>query len=146
MTTGPMKAVARRTWRSRPIHLLARREFFVLLLIGLVVLIVGVYFVVKGLGRGFVDDIDLPEGKAGVAIVGLGILGYGAEGLALGFTGMLLGIAAVKSAPNEAAGLDGSLRALSELPLGQVILVLIGLGFIACGLYCVVRARLARLE
>jgi hypothetical protein len=36
-------------------------------------------------------------------------------------------------------------RALSELPLGKVILILIGLGFVAYGVYCFIRARLARL-
>jgi hypothetical protein len=59
--------------------------------------------------------------------------------------GVLLGTAAVTADPSQASGLDGSLRALADLPLGQVILVLIGLGFIAYGVYCLIRARLAKL-
>jgi hypothetical protein len=118
---------------------------FVLLLIGLLVVAIGVYFVVKGALQRFVDDIRLPGGKAGKAVVGLGVAGYVAKGIALGFMGVLLGTAAVTADPSQASGLDGSLRALADLPLGQVILVLIGLGFIAYGVYCLIRARLAKL-
>lgn len=118
-----------------------------LALLGLatLVVVIGCYFVVKGVRRRFVDDIDLPHGKAGRVVVGLGVFGYTAKGVALVVMGGLLAIAAVKADPSQASGLDGSLRALSELPLGKVILVLIGLGFMAYGLYCFVRARLARL-
>jgi hypothetical protein len=118
---------------------------FVLLLIALLVVGIGIYFVAKGARRKFVDDIDRPSGKAGDAVVWLGVFGYIAKGVALGFMGVLLAIAAVQSDPSQAAGLDGSLRTLADLPLGKVILALIGLGFIAYGLYCFVRARFAKL-
>ena len=116
-----------------------------LLALATLVVIIGCYFVVKGVRRRFVDDIALPDGKVGRAVVALGVFGYTAKGIALAVMGGLLAIAAVKADPSQASGLDGSLRALAELPLGQVILVLIGLGFIAYGVYCFVRARLARL-
>ncbi len=118
-----------------------------LVLLGLatLVVIIGCYFAVKGARRRFVDDIDLPAGKAGRGVVALGVFGYIAKGIALVVMGVLLAIAAVKADPSQSSGLDGSLRVLSELPFGQVILVFIGLGFIAYGLYCFVRARLARL-
>jgi hypothetical protein len=116
-----------------------------LTLVGLLVLVIGGYFVVKGVKRRFVDDIALPSGKAGNAVLAVGTLGYIAKGIALAFMGVLLGIAALTADPSQAAGLDGSLRTLAELPLGKVILVVIGLGFIAYGVYCCVRARLARL-
>jgi hypothetical protein len=118
---------------------------FALLVIAALVIVVGAYFVNKGVRRTFLDDIDLPMGKVGRTVVAVGIFGYVAKGVALGVVGVLLGIAAVKADPAQASGLDGSLRMLSQLPLGQVILVLIGLGFIAYGLYCFVRARLAKL-
>jgi hypothetical protein len=118
---------------------------FVLLLVAALVVVVGVYFVHKGVRRGFVDDIDLPKSKVGRTVVAVGIFGYVAKGVALAVVGVLLGVAAVKADSAQASGLDGSLRVLSHLPLGQVILVLIGLGFIAYGLYCFVRARLANL-
>ena len=117
----------------------------VLLAIAALVLVVGGYFVAKGVRRRFVDDIKLPKDPVGGVVVAIGVFGYVAKGVALVVMGVLLGIAAVKSDPSHASGLDGSLRVLSQLPLGQVILVLIGLGFIAYGLYCFVRARLAKL-
>ncbi len=117
----------------------------VLWAIALLVFGVGVYFVVKGVKRRFIDDIDLPSGKRGKPIVALGVIGYVAKGVALGFMGILLGIAAFNADPSQAAGLDGSLKALTELPLGVAILALIGLGFMAYGAYCFVRARIARL-
>ncbi|MGV8897147.1 MAG: DUF1206 domain-containing protein [Rhodoglobus sp.] len=117
----------------------------VLWAIALLVFGVGVYFVIKGVKRRFLEDIDLPSGKRGTPIVVLGVAGYSAKGVALGFMGILLGIAAFRADPSQAAGLDGSLKALAELPLGQVILGLIGLGFMAYGVYCFARAGLARL-
>jgi hypothetical protein len=116
-----------------------------LLLIALLVMVVGGYFVAKGARRRFIDDIDLPDGAVGGAVVGIGVFGYVAKGVALVVVGLLLAVAAVRADPAQASGLDGSLRTLSELPLGQGILILIGLGFIAYGVYCFVRARLARL-
>lgn len=118
---------------------------FVLLLIALVVVVIGGYFVMKGARRRFLDDIVLPAGKARTPVIALGVFGYVAKGVALGFMGVLLGIAAVTADPSQSAGLDGSLHALADLPLGQGILIVIGLGLMAYGLYCFVRARLARL-
>ncbi len=118
----------------------------VVLLLAALVMVIGGYFVVKGVRRRFVDDIDLPDGTPGTAVVAIGVLGYVSKGLALAFTGALLAIAAIRADPSQASGLDGSLHALADLPLGQVILVVIGLGFLAYGLYCLVRARLAHLR
>ena len=117
----------------------------VLLAIAALVIVVGGYFIAKGLRRKFIDDIRLPKDPLGKVVVAIGVFGYVAKGVALAVMGVLLGIAAVKADPSQASGLDGSLRVLSQLPLGQVILVLIGLGFIAYGVYCFVRARLAKL-
>lgn len=58
---------------------------------------------------------------------------------------MLLIITAVTVDPAEAAGLDGAVRSVAALPFGAALLVLVGVGLIAYGLYCGVRARRARL-
>jgi hypothetical protein len=117
----------------------------VLLLLALIVIVIGGYFVNKGVRRRFVDDIDLPDGALGRTVVAIGVFGYAAKGVALIVVGVLLSIAGVKADASQASGLDGSLRVLSHLPLGQVILVIIGFGFVAYGLYCFIRARLAKL-
>jgi hypothetical protein len=113
--------------------------------IGLLVLGIGVYFVVKGATRRFTRDITVPSGRAGTATVALGITGYVAKGVALAVVGILFVIAAVTTDPSQATGLDGALQALRDLPFGQVVLWAVGLGVIAYGAYCGVRAIRARL-
>ncbi|GGK94650.1 hypothetical protein GCM10007382_13630 [Salinibacterium xinjiangense] len=118
----------------------------VLWALALTVVGIGGFFIVTGARRRFIDDITLPAGKPGRSIILLGVIGYVAKGIALAFTGVLLSIAAATADPSQAAGLDGSLKALAGLPLGRVILILIGLGFVAYGIYCFVLARIARLR
>ncbi|BDI22955.1 hypothetical protein L3i23_17310 [Herbiconiux sp. L3-i23] len=116
-----------------------------LLVVAAGILGIGAYFVVKGANRKFLDDIDRPSGRAGRATELIGMVGYIAKGVALAVVGILFGTAAVTTDPEQAAGLDGALKALAELPFGAVVLALIGLGFIAYGVYCGIRARYARL-
>jgi len=116
-----------------------------IVIIGLVVCGIGAYMVHKGATRGFEDDLVMPTGKKAKAVRGLGMFGYIARGIALFIVGVLFILAAFTVDPEKATGLDGALKALAALPFGQVILVLVGLGFIAYGAYSVARARLARL-
>ncbi|MEP6478146.1 MAG: DUF1206 domain-containing protein [Rhodoglobus sp.] len=118
---------------------------FLLLLIAALVLGIGVYFVVKGVRRRFTRDINVPAGTRGRLVVALGIWGYVSKGIALFSVGVLLIIAAVSVDPAKASGLDGALRSLVSLPFGQLVLTGIGCGFIAYGVYSLVRARIARL-
>lgn len=116
-----------------------------LVLIGLVAAGVGVYLVVKGVRRRFRRDLDMPSGSAGRAVTVLAIVGYVAKGIAVVSVGVLFVVAAVTLDARRATGLDGGLRALADLPFGKVILIAIGVGLIAFGLYTFVRARYARL-
>ena len=75
----------------------------------------------------------------------LAVTGYIAKGIAIFTLGILFVVAAVQVDPEEAAGLDGALKALTELPFGEGLLIVIGGGLIAYGLYSFARARLARL-
>ena len=110
----------------------------VVALVGLGVLGVGVYHVVKGWRRTFLRDLD---GHPGTFVVRAGRWGYVAKGVALALVGVLFGVAAVRNDPAEASGLDGALRTLLDAPFGQVLLTLIGLGVAAYGIYCFARAR-----
>ncbi|WP_206691191.1 DUF1206 domain-containing protein [Quadrisphaera sp. INWT6] len=112
---------------------------------GLAVLGVGVYHVVKGVRLRFRDDVRLPEGPGRMAVDVAGVLGYTAKGLALGVVGVLFVGAAATNDPREAGGLDAALRALLELPAGPGVLVAVGTGFAAYGVYAAVRARLGHL-
>lgn len=118
---------------------------FLLALIGVGVVAIGAFFVYRGFTRSFTKDIRVPAGSAGTAVKALGAAGYVAKGIALAIVGILFVVAAVTFDPQKATGLDGALKTLASLPFGVVILVLVGIGLIAYGLYMGARARLARL-
>jgi len=117
-----------------------------IIVIGLVVCGIGGYMVWKGVSRGFEDDLDVPSGKTGTVVKGAGVLGYVARGIALFVVGVLFIVASATSDASKASGLDGALKALADLPFGKVILVIVGLGFIAYGVYSVLRSRYAKLS
>lgn len=116
-----------------------------LIALGIVTAVIGGYFIYKGARRKFRDDIQVPSGRSERAVVVLGMTGYIAKGIAILTLGILFIIAAVKVDPQAASGLDGALKALTELPFGETILAVVGIGLIAYGLYSFARARLARL-
>jgi hypothetical protein len=109
--------------------------------LGLAVLGIAAYHVVKGWTRRFLRDLrEHPGGWA----VWAGIAGYVAKGIALTFVGGLFLVAAGSGTPDGATGLDGAMRALLLLPGGRLPLLLIGVGFAAYGVYSLARARFAR--
>jgi hypothetical protein len=114
-------------------------------LIGIGVLGVGIYFIQKGVRRTFKADIALPSGRAGKGVVVLGVWGYVSKGIALAIVGVLIFGAALTTDPSAATGLDATLRSLLTLPFGQAIVGVVGGGFIAYGVYSLVRAKYARL-
>jgi len=114
-------------------------------LVGVIAFGVGIYLIAKGARRKFVNDITLPSGAGRGAVLVLGTVGYIAKGIAIAVVGVLFVIAAVVVNPTQASGLDGALKALAALPFGSAILVAIGIGLIAFGIYTFARARLARL-
>ena len=118
---------------------------FLLVAVGLAVLGVGVGFVIGGFAAGFVKLMDLPPGVPGVGIRLLGSLGFVAKGIAVGGTGALFVVAALTDDPQRAAGLDAALHDLLLLPWGRVALWGVAVGLVIYGLFCVARARYARM-
>ncbi|WP_233551234.1 DUF1206 domain-containing protein [Amnibacterium setariae] len=117
-----------------------------LILVGVAVVVIGGLLVRRGVTARFTETIRVPAGDRGRAVVALGRVGYVARGVAIAMVGVLFVAAAVRTDPGAASGLDGALRAFAGLPFGRVVLVAIGVGWIASGVYSVVRARLARLH
>jgi len=114
-------------------------------LVGLGAIGVGGYMVVKGVKQKFRDDLMMPSGTAGRVTTVLGVVGYVSRGIAIAVIGVLFIIAAVTADPEQAGGLDAALAALAALPFGVVVLVAVGAGFVAYGVYNFVRARYARI-
>ncbi len=114
--------------------------------VGLGVVAGGVYHVVKGARRKFLEDLRaLPGHSLGTGVTALGVVGYIAKGIALLAVGVLFVLAAWNANPEEAQGIDGGIEALLGMPAGPVLVVAIGVGFAAYGLYSFARARLARM-
>ncbi|HIW94988.1 MAG TPA: DUF1206 domain-containing protein [Candidatus Corynebacterium gallistercoris] len=112
---------------------------------GLVVIGVGAYGIYKGATRKFKEELEAgtTSGNVGTAIVAIGTFGYVARGVAFGTLGVLIVQAALTNDPEKAGGLDAALRTLSAQPYGMALLILVGLGFAAYGVYSIARARYA---
>jgi hypothetical protein len=114
--------------------------------LGLTIVGIGVYFIVKGFGKKFKEELHHFEGtRRGRLLSVLGVTGHVAKGAALILTGLLFVIAAATNNPGSSTGLDGSLKALRDHPFGPYLLLAIGAGFIAYGVFALVRARFGRM-
>jgi Domain of Unknown Function (DUF1206) len=109
---------------------------------GVIIVAVGGYHIYKGASRNFVGDL---KGRTGDLVRRLGTVGYIAKGLVIAATGALVVVAACRSEPKKAAGLDGALKTLGAQPYGPALLVAAGLGIITYGLYSFVMARYAKM-
>lgn len=114
--------------------------------LGLTIIGIGVYFIVKGAGKKFKEELRHFDGThRGRLVSGLGVAGHIAKGVALILTGLLFVIAAATNDPASSTGLDGSLKALQDHPFGPALLLAIGAGFIAYGVFALLRARFGRM-
>lgn len=106
-------------------------------LIGVGTIGVGLYHLWKGVTMRFVDDIDDEslDDPVRTPLLGLGVFGFVARSLMLGVAGWLFISAAWNYDPEEAAGLDESLRALAAAPMGRIVLAIASVGLIAAGIY-----------
>jgi hypothetical protein len=118
----------------------------VLTLIGIGIGIAGIVFVVMGLRRSFRNKIEIPEHGPGRYLAALGLVGFIAKGIALMIVGVLLVVASLSGDADTAGGLDGALKALLALDLGPLLVGIVGVGFIAYGVFCLFRAWFARLN
>lgn len=104
------------------------------------------YFLVKGFGKKFKEELYRFEGtRRGKLISALGVTGHAAKGVALILAGLLFVVAAATNNPGSSTGLDGRFKALRGHPFGPYPLLAIGAGFVAYGVFVLVRARLGRM-
>lgn len=110
--------------------------------IGLGVVAVGVYQMIKGWKKKFLRDL---VGNPGHWAVRAGQAGYVARGFAFVIVGGLLVAAAVGIDASQGQGLDAALQTLREAPFGKILLAIVAIGFMAFGVYSFARAKYARL-
>lgn len=118
---------------------------FLLAAVGLGVGVGGIVFVAMGVLRSFEKRMSIPGDALGDAVKTLGIVGFIAKGAALTIIGVLLVVAAVTLDADTAGGLDGAVQALLALQFGPWLAGAVGVGFLAYGVFCLFRARFARL-
>ena len=103
----------------------------------------GGYHGYKGDSRNFVDDL---KGKSSDLVRRLGMVGYITKGLAIAGAGVLVIVAAGRSEPNKATGMDGALKTLGAQPYGAALLIAAGLGIVTYGLYSFAMARYTKMQ
>lgn len=112
-------------------------------LLGLVVVGVGIFQIVKGIRRSFYQDLDGQVPGAGKV---LGVVGYIAKGIAVGVVGFLFTWAAWQHNPEAAGDTNSALRSIVQQPFGPFLLSMVAAGIAAFGLFCFVWARYAKHE
>jgi Domain of Unknown Function (DUF1206) len=106
--------------------------------VGVITIAAGLYRLVKGVRGDVTDELDLsslsPQRRRWTER--LGAVGEIGRGLGIGLIGFFLLRAAVTYDAAQATGLDGALRRLATETWGLFIVVVIGVGFAAYGLFC----------
>ncbi|WP_307867866.1 DUF1206 domain-containing protein [Umezawaea beigongshangensis] len=116
---------------------------FLVGLVALGVLAVAFFIARKGVTKSFEEDLDMGDLPTGTRqwVERLGRVGFLGKGIAIAVIGVLLGIAAVNSDPQQSGGLDKALHTLAAQPFGVFLLAVIALGFLGYGVYCFAAAR-----
>jgi hypothetical protein len=110
---------------------------FLVGLVGLGIVAIGVYQVRSGLTESFTSKLA----GASPGVVRLGQVGYVAKGVTFAIVGGLFGWAALTADPDKAGGMDQALQTLRSQPFGSILLVTMGVGFAAYGVFCFAWAR-----
>jgi hypothetical protein len=114
--------------------------------IGLALLGYGAYLVWRALTDDRQDERAVLEAAPNEtpAVRALSRIGNVARGAILGIIGVLVLTAAIDHDPNRTEGIDGSLKRLLAHGWGEVVVLLIALGFAAFGVYSLARAWVNR--
>lgn len=113
---------------------------------GLAVIGAGLWNLSKVVTATFLDDLDLSGLDRGPrrAVEGAGRVGYGARGVAFGLIGWFLVRAGLEHDPEEARGLDQSLRELATADHGPAVLAVLAVGMALFGAFRLMDARWRR--
>jgi hypothetical protein len=117
-------------------------------LAGLVVIAVGFYRVFKGLKMDVEDELDTsgmsPERARWEER--LGAIGEVGRGIGFSLVGFFMLRSAMTYDVNEATGLDGALRRVAVHSWGVLLVLIVGIGFVAYGIFCLTTFTHRRLE
>jgi hypothetical protein len=117
---------------------------WVLATLGIVVLVVGVYFVVKkSIKRSFLEELSLggaseTERKA---ITVSGVVGWFGRGVVTVLVGFFVTKAAIEADTDDARGFDRALREVATTDLGTLAVATAAAGLVVYGVFCFVSMR-----
>jgi hypothetical protein len=115
--------------------------------IGVILIVIAAVFVWKAASASFTNQL-LP-GDVGPfshrMIVILGRIGWVGRAGMMALIGFFLVRAAVRFDPEDAQGLDGSLRQATASTIGTTLVIAVGVGLLVYGVFCVVSAPKRRL-
>lgn len=116
-------------------------------LAGLVIIAIGVGLVVLAIRKDPARHVDSSRADAGAKhlVTVTGRAGQAARGVVGGVVGGFLLAAAVRFDPQQAKGLDGSLKALAAAPAGPFLLGACAVGLAAFGAFSLLEARYRKL-
>ncbi len=116
--------------------------------VGVIVIAVGLYRMSKGFKMDVEDELDMSGASPGWRkwIERLGAIGEIGRGIGFSLVGFFLVRAAVRYDANEATGLDGALRRMVLESWGLLIVVIVGIGFAAYGVFCLATFHRRRLQ
>jgi uncharacterized protein DUF1206 len=112
--------------------------------LGLVIMVVGVYFIVKkSLGRSFLDELSLGGASEAErrAVTVSGVIGWFGRGIVTLLVGVFVTKAAIEVDTDDARGFDRSLREVATHWLGTFAVATAAVGLIAYGVFCLVSIR-----
>jgi hypothetical protein len=116
--------------------------------VGAIVIAAGLYRIAKGVTMDVNDELDL-SGMAPARVrwtQRFGAVGEVGRGIGIGLVGVFMLRAAITYNANEATGLDGALRRLATEWWGVVVVVVVGIGFAAYGIFCLTTFTHRRLQ
>jgi len=114
---------------------------------GVVVVGIGVYFAWKGITASF--EKQLERRRVGPlswnAVRNMGRVGWIGRAVMMGLIGVFVTRAAIQFDPDEAQGLDDSLRKVADDQLGVVLVVIVAVGLTLYGAFCIVSTPIRKL-
>lgn len=111
--------------------------------IGVGVAALGGYWIYQGLARKFLDDLRTEQMSPGTrsTVARLGLAGYLARGLVAALAGAFIVQAAATYDPDQAKGIDDTLRSFAGTPAGPWLLAAVAAGLLLFAAYCLGEAR-----
>ncbi|WP_248958595.1 DUF1206 domain-containing protein [Sphaerisporangium perillae] len=114
--------------------------------VGLGIVALGLYWIYDGVTKKFCEHLRTGEmsPRTRGTVEKLGMVGYCARGVIAVAAGVFFVHAAITYDPDEAKGIDSTLRAFADTPLGPWLLVVVALGLLVFAAYCFCEARWRR--